>query len=59
MPESTLLQDAERRFAEFLTSLGGGVRSFQRQPDDSGPDFIIEADIRGVTTAINWSSLQA
>lgn len=52
MTEQDSLETAERRFAEFLVSIGGSVRARQRQPSKMGPDLVIEADVRGKLVTI-------
>jgi hypothetical protein len=47
LTERDLAQNAETSFSDFLRSLGGSVRSIEREPRRSPLDLIVEAEIRG------------
>ena len=46
------IENAERRFAEFLASLGGRVRATKRQAGETGPDMVMDAEVRGIPIII-------
>jgi hypothetical protein len=46
MLETELTQEFDTRFREFLSTVGGTVRSIGKQPVPFGPDLVIQAEIR-------------
>ena len=46
------VESAERRFAEFLASIGGIVRASRRQRGKAGPDIVMRSEVRGKPVTI-------
>ena len=47
MFENQLIDDFEPRFRDFIRGVGGDVRLISKETARPGPDFLIEAEIRG------------
>ena len=47
MLENQLMNDFGPKFREFTSRVGGTVRNIQKEPVRSGPDLLVQAEIRG------------
>lgn len=47
MLENQLINDFGPKFREFTSRVGGTVRNIQKEPVRSGPDLLVQAEIRG------------
>lgn len=47
MLENQLIDAFGPKFREFASRVGGTVRNIQKEPVRSGPDLLVQAEIRG------------
>jgi hypothetical protein len=52
MLETQLIDDFESNFRELINRVGGTVQSVRKEPTRSGPDVLIQAEIRGTPVTL-------